>query len=256
MNETLFPVKEIPAIWTDKENGNILNKNTGHKFIIREDTNKILSCMTDEYKLVKNEDVYSIANPLIGKKGGKMIEERAYAEGARTFWRWRFPDLKVEISKNDTINPEIIIKNSYDGTVGVHAMGGAFRLVCSNGMIIGSIIKDFNAKHSIYNFQLDKLDTIIKDTIDLTVGLCKSNFRNWAKIDISENHLMEMFKLFPIEMNEFVVQYMIANKPDTLWDLYNCATNIVTHKMSHSKEATHKVEMSIFPFIKKLAAKA
>jgi len=174
MNETLFPVKEIPAIWTDKENGNILNKNTGHKFIIRKDTNKILSCMTDEYKLVKNEDVYSIANPLIGKKGGKMIEERAYAEGARTFWRWRFPDLKVEISKNDTINPEIIIKNSYDGTVGVHAMGGAFRLVCSNGMIIGSIIKDFNAKHSIYNCQLDKLNTIIKDTIDLTVGLCKS----------------------------------------------------------------------------------
>ena len=98
-------------------------------------------------------------------------------------------------------------------------MGGAVRLVCSNGMIIGSIIKDFNAKHSIHNHQLSKIKTIIKDTIDLTVGLCKANFRDWAKIDISEKHLMEMFKLFPIEMKEFVVQYMIANKPITLWDL-------------------------------------
>ena len=108
MKETLFPVKEVPAIMGKGFN---FKDDTGHKFIVREDTNKILSCMTDEYKLVKNEDVYNIANPLIDKKGGKMIEERAYAEGARTFWRWRFPDLKVEISKNDTINPEIIIKN-------------------------------------------------------------------------------------------------------------------------------------------------
>ena len=252
MLETLFDVKEVPVIY-DTPQGDV---ETDYKLIVRDDNNKILSCMTNEYQLVKNEDIYKIANPLISTKGGKLADEKIFAHGARSFWKWRFPDIKVEISKGDMINPEIIIKNSYDGTVGVHAMGGAFRLVCSNGMIIGSIIKDFNAKHSIYNIQLNKLDKIIKDTIECTVDLCKSNFQEWVKIDISQDNLMELFKLFPIAMNDFVVQYMIANKPNTLWDLYNCATNIVTHKMSHSKESTHKLEMSIFPFMKKLAAKA
>ena len=52
-----FPVKEIPAIitgnkWSDKFPDTATK--TGHKFIVREDTGQVLSCMTDEYKLVTN----------------------------------------------------------------------------------------------------------------------------------------------------------------------------------------------------------
>ena len=46
-----FPVKEVPAIGVDS---NREIDSTGYKFIVREDTGKILSCMTDSYKLVKN----------------------------------------------------------------------------------------------------------------------------------------------------------------------------------------------------------
>ena len=93
-------------------------------------------------------------------------------------------------------------------------------------------------------------------TIKMTLEVAKENFSEWAKIDIDEDTLISLFKLFPIEMNEFVAQYMMAQKPDTLWDLYNCATNIVSHRMSMNKESTHKVEMSLFPFMKQIAGKA
>jgi hypothetical protein len=100
------------------------------------------------------------------------------------------------------------------------------------------------------------MEKIIEDTIKMTVEVAKENFSQWAEINIDEKHMISLFKLFPIEMNEFVAQYMMAQKPDTLWDLYNCATNIVSHRMSQSKEATHKVEMSLFPFMKQIAGKA
>ena len=61
------------------------------------------------------------------------------------------PDVKIEISKGDMMNPEIIIKNSYDGTSQVHILSGAFRLVCSNGMIIGTTIDKYNYKHNVNN---------------------------------------------------------------------------------------------------------
>ena len=74
LQDAMFPVKEMPAIWADKENGNVLNKNTGYKFIVREDTGKILSCMTDNYKLVKNETIVKYAQPIIKKNGGEIKE--------------------------------------------------------------------------------------------------------------------------------------------------------------------------------------
>ena len=51
LTETMFPVKEVPAIITGNEWSDTCGDkatNTGHKFIVREDTGEILSCMTDE----------------------------------------------------------------------------------------------------------------------------------------------------------------------------------------------------------------
>ena len=137
INEIMFPVKEIPAIWADKENGNILNKNTGHKFIIREDTGQVLSCMTDNYKLITNGQILSKADPVLKEKGAKLTDVQMFAGGTRTKWTYRLSDTKVKVAKDDYLNPEITIVNSYDGSSEASAHGGAFRLVCSNGMVIG-----------------------------------------------------------------------------------------------------------------------
>ena len=69
MLETLFPVMEIPAGFslskkTNKISG-YLPENTGHKFIIREDTGDVISCVTDKYKMVTNQQVIDAAKPVI-----------------------------------------------------------------------------------------------------------------------------------------------------------------------------------------------
>ena len=57
LTDTLFPVKEVPAIGIDIHNSKGEVQNTGYKFIAREDTGKILSCMTNEYKVVTNKEI-------------------------------------------------------------------------------------------------------------------------------------------------------------------------------------------------------
>ena len=104
-----FPVKEVPAIGVDSDRE---IDSTGYKFIVREDTGKILSCMTDSYKLVKNETIIKKANPLIKKLGGELKEVNVLNHGAKTMMSWKFPKEKVKFSKMDEMIPEINITNS------------------------------------------------------------------------------------------------------------------------------------------------
>ena len=62
-NNTLFPVKEVPAIM------GISTNNTGHKFIVREDTNEVLSCMSNKYQLVSNQEVWDMTSGVMKKMG-------------------------------------------------------------------------------------------------------------------------------------------------------------------------------------------
>ena len=147
LSNTLFPVKEIPAVFT---NDNIWNKNTGHKFIIREDTEQVLSCMTDEYRMVTNKELTDVATPILEKHNAVLTEAISLGDGQKTVYKWKIPGIKIKIAEDDIMNPEIIIKNSYDGSLQVHILAGAFRLVCSNGMIIGVTLGHKNYKHNIF----------------------------------------------------------------------------------------------------------
>ena len=114
LRSAIFPVREVPAVAYPGKTDASKVENTGHKFIVREDTGDILSCMTDEYKLVTNETVLKHANPIIEKSGGKVKEVRMFANGAKTTLKWHFPNESVNIGKNEDLTPEIIINNSYN----------------------------------------------------------------------------------------------------------------------------------------------
>jgi len=251
----LFPVVEVPAIGKFPKNANYTKedtKATGYKFIMREDTGQILSCMTDEYKLVPNQEIIDTATPILKKHKAKLVEAVSLGDGQKTTWKWIIPGVKIEVSRGDLINPEIIIKNSYDGSLQVHILSGAFRIVCSNGLIIGTIIDKFNYKHSIGNLNLLKLDEAIERTIEDTVNTGKE-FPLLKDTKLRQTHIIKLIELFPSTMSEFITQYLIANKPKNYWDLFNVATYISTHKMNRKYNSTHQLESQIYPNISKWA---
>tara|TARA_R110000796_G_scaffold90152_5_gene193864 strand:- start:4161 stop:4958 length:798 start_codon:yes stop_codon:yes gene_type:complete len=249
----LFPVKEVPAIWKDKKNGNILNKNTGHKFIIREDTEEILSCMTDNYQLVDNNTIFEKSDKLLSKQGGKIKEVKAFGKGARTLVKYEFGGHKVKISKDDYCTPEVIWQNSYDGTVGLNILAGAFRLVCTNGLVIGIVAEKYRNKHSIYNMELNDIEGIIEETINKTKQIMTNEFPVLHSTKVKNSHIVDILKMFPIGVSDYITGLLIAENPQNLWNLINVATNVATHGMDRKSEATHKLESKIYSKVCKMA---
>ena len=253
LQEAMFPVVEVPAIGAP-ENGKEIDA-SGYKFIVREDTGEVLSCMTDNYRLVKNETIIKAAEPIINRYKGKIKEVNVFGNGHSTHMSWHFPNHLVKIGKNDEMTPEIVIGNSYNGTVGVNIIAGAFRLVCSNGLVIGIVASKYKNKHIQSNISLDDFDGVISETMDKTKLIFKEEFPILQGTEFKDKHIINFLKMFPIQANEMVTQALIANRPKSFWDLFNVGTNVLSHHMNRNAQATHGIEGKLYPTIKKWAIK-
>ena len=228
MEHTLFKVKEYPALYMNNNNKKeTLHRENGYKFIVREDNGEILSCMTNQYQLITNEEVYNTMAPVLKEYGASPLESNIFSGGARTSWRWKFPDVQVNIGEGDLVNPEITIRNSYDGSFEASAIAGAFR----------QVVEEF------------KPDLIGYSGMDCErVPIIKAN------TEIKKSDVTKVIQLFPTgEVMDALVTYLISKPPKTYWDLLNAATWVTSHAMNRNREATHKLENKIYPLIKKRA---
>lgn len=115
--------------------------------------------MSDRYQFVSTAD-------LIGRFESKgmvvrsAVQSRTRKEGQDGFQkhvvRLTMPDMKV----GDT-NPEIMIVNSHNGGSGLTFRLGLYRLVCSNGLMVGSDLGKVSVRHFGNN-----VTKIIEDALD------------------------------------------------------------------------------------------
>ena len=247
-----FPVKEA-AVTFDTPQGDVP---TDYKLIVREDTNQILSCMTNDYKLITNEQVMSTALPALKKNKAVLTEYETFGNGARTQWKFRIPDIKVKIDDKDFVNPEIVIKNSYDGSTEVKAYCGAYRMVCSNGLVIGYAMGQGKGIRHIGDNSEKDVEDIIERIIYQVTEVFDNDFPKLVETKVHSPHVAKVIELFPETVMKDLVNNLIVSNPQTYWDLLNACTFIATHKMKRSREATHKLENKIYPLVKSLANKA
>ena len=253
LKNTIFPVEEIPAV--GQLFGEGIKEQTGYKFIVRKDTGNVLSCVTDKYKVVQNQSIIEAAEPVLKETGAILTEAESFSNGARSTWTWKIPDIKVKIDKKDHVNPTITLKNSYDGSVQLHILAGAFRLICSNGAVIGIVASKYKNKHIQSNISLDDFESVISETMDKTKLIFKEEFPVLQGTNFKDKHIIDFLKMFPIQANEMVTQSLIANRPKSFWDLFNVGTNVLSHHMNRNAQSTHGIEGRLYPSIKKWAEK-
>tara|TARA_Y100000310_G_C20661664_1_gene805139 strand:- start:730 stop:1518 length:789 start_codon:yes stop_codon:yes gene_type:complete len=251
LDSVTFPVKEVPAIMGK---GFDYKDDTGHKFIVREDTGAVLSCMTTDYKLVRNEEVLKAVDPIMAENKAVLKEASTFGGGARTKISYRLPNISVDIGRGDLVNPEIIIRNSYDGSMEASAMAGAFRLVCTNGMIIGFILDKGGYRHTHGSGLSEKVFAeLVYNLIKDTRSVFTSEFPLLVDTKVKQSDIKKLIKMFPYTALESLTQKMISKPPKNYWDLLNAATWTTTHAMKREVEATHNLEEKIYPAIKKWA---
>ena len=253
IQDIMFPVKEVPACMVDNKGQLDHVDKTGYKFIMREDTGQILSCMTDNYRLVKNEFINKNSAKVIEKHGGRLKEVQSFGKGARSLVKWEFPNHKVKIGKNDDMTPEIVWQNSYDGTVGLNIIAGAFRLICLNGAVIGIVASKYKNKHIVQNMKLEDVENVIDETINKTKTIIKDEFPLLHDTKVRDNHILKILKMFPITSSDYITQKLLESKPQNLWDLFNVSTNVATHGLDRRLEATHKLESRLYKTVVSMA---
>lgn len=124
------------------------------KFIIREDTGRPFKAVGNDYQLVNHSEAFATAERIIEGSGldtsGMERDFKISHEGARAFGFYRFPMHREEVALNDTIELQLLVRNSIDGSMRFCIEYGALRLACLNGMTALGSIGKFKRKHTKY----------------------------------------------------------------------------------------------------------
>lgn len=228
-----FPVVRVPAIAMVEG----IEVKTDKDVIVRSDTNIALGIVGKSYHLVTHNEAVEKAQKALSSLGGwRMTKASIAGQGAKAFMEFTDESHPITIIEKDDILPKLILQNSYDGTQEIGFSLGAYRLICSNGLRIGTTIFSIHKKHT------DGLD------IDAIVERAREAYDNFTQVVVPEfeemglrtidnvqrelDTLREMKRL-PKRMIDKVSE-KITKDIMTAWELYNEFTAYLTHEYDKS----------------------
>lgn len=105
-----------------------------------------------KYRTVTTEEIFDKFGKALDVAGidteGATARVNFANDGARTMVRMRFPAYEIVPASGDASILEICTKNSYDGRWNFSVRGGACRMACLNGMLLGDWIAAYSEYHN------------------------------------------------------------------------------------------------------------
>jgi len=234
---------EERTLWTS-EDGTFLDVHAPkHKAIVEQDTGRIISVVGKGYNLVQNSDIIpqyerAIARSNLNTEG--MIRDVQYShDGARTVVSYRFPAHRIAVTEGDEMDLMITVLNSYDGSWKFMSMVGAYRMLCTNGQIIGDSFSSYYGKHT-KSLDVDYAINKLEDSLEVYL----QNAELWkqyptVKISIREanNVLLQLAngndKMMEVLNSSY--QKYVFEMGHNLWALFNTLTDWSSHAEVRNK---------------------
>lgn len=211
------------------------NQAEKHVAVVEKGTEQLPEAIvSDKYCLVQHRNAFM---PFVNvcRAIGLNVHGSIYQQEGKAFIKARFDDprAKVVIGKDET-EMGILIGNSVDGSMGVFTEAYGFRLVCSNGMIVRSLVAH---KHRIH---VGAADEDLKDHYESFIEqIMESSPRLKDMIERAmAEHLQEAVINQALYGAGFTKRHveLLLDKCKQLdvknkWDLYNTITSWLTHEM-------------------------
>jgi hypothetical protein len=250
-----FPVERVPVFGLFGEEP----VDTYHDSIVRTDLEQAqsLSVVSRKYCLVEHKDAFDRFLSAVDVLGDRNLTEYdIYNEGSKVQAKWEFPNHQIDVD-GDKINLQLVVRNSYDRTSAFSVLFGAYRLICSNGMVIGKSLSKNRQIHigmiDINNFGKEILNQAeihtgtgtdyIKRLQDKAVKDADSVFAKIASVSkIPAVHIEAAKAIYLNPAYE-------ADKERNMWSVYNAFTQHLTHDVKNSMAAvdmTSRVSQSIY----------
>lgn len=237
-----FPVQLIDIPHPLKQGTRIPDR----KAVIRTDTDEVLNIVSDRYQLVRHVDVFNAMEEAVNRLGipVKNVEVSVGDRGGLAKVTWRL-DRTLDIGNGggpDNVDLRLIARNSYNYMSLVGLQLGAFRLICSNGLMIGRMI----AKAAKRHVPSLKVEAIVRDMAEMIAQQEKvrSVWKQWDHIEYLPPRLSkwleERKETVSKKARESIVEYF-QTQPDRLragqsprftgWEAYNSLTWYGTHRV-------------------------
>jgi len=245
-----FPrVTEQPISWGHQDK---LHAAKDYKAIVDADTGRIFSIVSQDYTLIRHEKAIDQIEATISKQKDLDRYDRAiefYNGGGRMRCTYTFPKVSAAIAPGDNVNLQLHLFNSYDVTWSFTVILGAFRFVCTNGLVIGHKIFHIKKRH-IYDLD----DLHIKGNIETATKRFFKQTKQWislADVPLTPATYKKVMTAmqFGNGATEMIQQKICDDASGydndefpiiSLWLFYNVLTWYITHA---AVSLNHKVEM-------------
>ena len=247
----LWPLVSVePLVWGLGVKGSPKHVVEGKSALVDLRTGKVYNVITGEYRVIKHEDVIDMLECAVDENPDFGTAERTIwmsGDGARMRAEYKFLDTPTEIihqGKSDLVYPSIMAYHSYDGKWAIRALFGAWRMVCSNGLVIGEKWAVYRREH---HQPLEKDGRDLKATI--SNGMEKFSdytemWKSWVdRITTVKEYedAMETIGFGPKEQEVIGKEVEVSSgikiedgykhKTLSLWVFYNILCQYITHKV-------------------------
>lgn len=217
--------------------------------IMRMDTEEVLAVVSDRYNIVKHADVVDYFEGALNSIGGNFLNREIVTHlpfnGARMHRVYTFPDISFEMGNDhvtgdvDIINLTLELMNSYDGTTKVGFKYGAYRLVCTNGLIVGERFRTLMKKH-FSSFDIYEIVDQVAEAFEVFERNTEiwKEWRNTPILD-AENFL-EKSKAPKKVIKAILERYTLEEQ--NKWGLFQATTYVISHDIVPRK---HKENVRI-----------
>ena len=210
-------------------------------FALVGDNDHIYSTVTQNYQLIRHEEAIDMVEKALVKVpefGDAQRTVKLYGkENGRMIVEYEFRDHPVYVDSTDRLYPRILLTNSYDKGKAVQLQFGAFRLVCSNGMVTGTKELAYRREHH-QNIDLDQLQEWLFAAMD---RFSEQNelWKTWADDVIEQPAAIS--KVEDLRLTDQQTQEVLSlpekltghrlNLAETVsrWVLFNIMTQYISH---------------------------
>ncbi|RLI66829.1 MAG: hypothetical protein DRO67_00200 [Candidatus Asgardarchaeum californiense] len=228
-----------------------------YRAVVDRNTDRTFAIVKDGYKVVKHEDVINQMDELCAEfpeYGTPTREVWLSNYGGRMKTRWTFTDVDFEITtlsngKPDIVHPTMETFASYDTSLAHRTLVGGFRVVCSNGMIVGKILGEYKRKHTA-SLELGIAKAVLTDGMreyskatDLWISYANRNasiteINCYEEIGFNKNERASIEA--SIKSKGKVIQWDNEEKKNrkveiNAWELYNVLTQEASHRITDVK---------------------
>jgi len=112
----------------------------GEKCLVREDTQQVLSVVSNEYRVFQNKETIELMRKIAGETGKIVWETAGVLSNSKTIWvLGKLPELEIKLRGDDKTESYMLITNGHGNARSLQVLPTTVRVLCSNTLSMATM---------------------------------------------------------------------------------------------------------------------